>query len=412
MLRATVVALATVLAAPLGPQGCPFIGGSDDDTEPTPRGTIPTTAEASPARAETGQLITLRASADPGPDGATVHYSWLQTAGVGAALRDADQATARVTAPSVPQDQALRFVVTTRNDAGDVGRAEVAVLVAADPNYGQYVPNTGGGGGGTPAGPVADAGRDREVVAGDAVVLDGSASTGQTLTYDWRQVGGRAVALTGAATAEARFTAPAYDPDGGNVYTFRLRVTDSRGRSATDQVAITVLNPAEVGPRVRMETTFGTIVIELYEDEAPITVENFLRYVDEGFYSNTLFHRVIPGFVIQGGGYTVGLNEKETHDPIVNESDNGLKNLRGTIAMARTNDPDSATSQFYFNLADNAHLDRTETNAGYAVFGRVFEGLDVLDRIAAVETTSRSGFDDVPVQDILIRSVTRITAGG
>lgn len=172
----------------------------------------------------------------------------------------------------------------------------------------------------------------------------------------------------------------------------------------------TPAQPAKGAPRVRLETSKGVIVVELEAEKAPRTVANFLRYVRSGFYAGTIFHRVIPGFVVQGGGFTPGLNQKNTRDPIKSEADNGLKNARGTIAMARTSDPDSATSQFYFNLADNRQLDHSDTNPGYTVFGRVLEGMDVVDRIAAVPTETRQGFQDVPRQDILIRTVRRVPA--
>jgi len=157
------------------------------------------------------------------------------------------------------------------------------------------------------------------------------------------------------------------------------------------------------GPaRVRITSSLGEFLIELYEDEAPLTAQNFLQYVDAGFYDGTIFHRVIPDFVVQGGGYLPGLEEKEVGAPIANESGNGLKNLRGTIAMARTDDPASATSQFFVNLVDNSDLDATATAAGYAVFGRVIEGMEVVDLIAAVPTETRGDFDDVPVTDVVL----------
>jgi cyclophilin family peptidyl-prolyl cis-trans isomerase len=159
---------------------------------------------------------------------------------------------------------------------------------------------------------------------------------------------------------------------------------------------------------VEMRTSLGTMKIELYPDEAPATVENFRRYVTEGFYDGTIFHRVIRGFMIQGGGFTPDMTEKENRAPIENEAANGLKNVRGTLAMARTGDPHSATSQFFINGKDNAFLDHTEPTMrgfGYAVFGKVVEGLEVLDAIEKVSTTSRNGHDDVPVDPVVIESV-------
>lgn len=155
-----------------------------------------------------------------------------------------------------------------------------------------------------------------------------------------------------------------------------------------------------------IETDRGSIRIALDRTEAPATVANFLTYARDGFYAGTIFHRVIPGFMIQGGGLTAGMERKPTRDPINNESDNGLSNARGTLAMARTNDPDSATSQFFINLTDNARLDGQKGQPGYTVFARVTGGMDVVDRIAAVETTRRGGHRDVPRDTIRIEAVT------
>lgn len=162
-------------------------------------------------------------------------------------------------------------------------------------------------------------------------------------------------------------------------------------------------------PEVLLETTEGDILLELYPDKAPETVKNFLRYVDEGFYTNTIFHRVIPNFMIQGGGMDAQMKEKPTHNPIVNEAANGLRNDRGSIAMARTTDPDSATAQFFINLANNDFLNRDEAQDGhgYAVFGKVIDGMDVVDKIAKVKTTSRGIHDDVPKDIIMITSASR-----
>lgn len=161
-------------------------------------------------------------------------------------------------------------------------------------------------------------------------------------------------------------------------------------------------------PQVVFETTAGDIRIELFQDDAPVTVENFLGYVDDGFYRGTIFHRVIPDFVIQGGGFTAGLERKPTREPIVNEADNGRLNERGTLSMARTRDPDSATSQFFVNLADNAFLDHGERDFGYAVFARVIDGMAVVDRIAAGETGRRNGMADVPVDPVVVEAARRV----
>ncbi len=161
--------------------------------------------------------------------------------------------------------------------------------------------------------------------------------------------------------------------------------------------------------KVVMETSKGDIELTLDQDKAPVSVANFLRYVDEGFYDNTIFHRVISGFMIQGGGLTAGMKKKSTHEPIKNEAKNGLKNQRGTIAMARTGDPHSATTQFFINHKDNTNLDYPSFDGwGYTVFGKVSKGMEVVDAIAATPTTMKSGRGDVPVETILIKSIKRV----
>ena len=167
---------------------------------------------------------------------------------------------------------------------------------------------------------------------------------------------------------------------------------------------------AKGNPQVVLETSKGKIVLELYPDKAPVTVKNFLAYVDARFYDGTIFHRVIPNFMIQGGGFTADMNQKPTNDPIQNEADNGLKNQRGTIAMARTNVPDSATSQFFINSVSNDFLNFKSKSAqgwGYAVFGKVVEGLDVVDAISAVKTGTSGRFRDVPAEPVVIKSARR-----
>lgn len=154
--------------------------------------------------------------------------------------------------------------------------------------------------------------------------------------------------------------------------------------------------------RVELLTSEGQIILELYPDKAPKTVDNFIEYVRTRFYSETLFHRVIPGFMIQGGGFNVQGERKNTKAPIVNESDNGLSNERGTIAMARTNDPHSATSQFFINHADNPFLDRSTSSYGYTVFGRVVRGMEVVDKIAQVATRTNGMMRDWPQQPVRI----------
>ncbi|MEX3776085.1 peptidylprolyl isomerase [Pseudomonas sp. MYb118] len=158
-------------------------------------------------------------------------------------------------------------------------------------------------------------------------------------------------------------------------------------------------------PHVLLETTNGQIEIELDPVKAPISTKNFLEYVDSGFYNNTIFHRVIPGFMVQGGGFTQQMQQKETKAPIQNESKNGLHNVRGTLSMARTSNPNSATSQFFINVKDNDFLDQGD---GYAVFGKVVKGMDVVDIIVNSPTTVRGGMKDVPADPVYIKSAKRI----
>ena len=162
---------------------------------------------------------------------------------------------------------------------------------------------------------------------------------------------------------------------------------------------------SEPQTQVKLTTTLGEIIIQLNTEKAPVSAANFLTYVNEGFYNGTIFHRVIPDFMAQGGGFDTGFKQKTVHAPIKNEADNGLKNTRGTLAMARTNDPNSATAQFFINLKDNGFLDHTGKNAsgwGYAVFGEVIVGMDVVDAMAKQATGNRGGHGDVPKTDIVI----------
>ena len=174
--------------------------------------------------------------------------------------------------------------------------------------------------------------------------------------------------------------------------------------------AMTSATAEDSGPRITFETTEGNFVIELFPDEAPLSSANFLQYAKDGHFDGTIFHRVIPGFVIQGGGFDQNMTRKSTRKPIENEAHNGLKNLRGTLSMARTSDPHSGTSQFFVNLVDNDFLDhssKTPRGWGYAVFGRVVEGMDTVDKVAGVETGRFEGMSDVPLYPIV---VTRATA--
>jgi len=203
-------------------------------------------------------------------------------------------------------------------------------------------------------------------------------------------------------------------------FSMRLRLTRALFATATLWLCAGMLaaqaDDQIDNPRVLMKTTDGEITIELFADKSPITVENFLSYVDEGHYDGTVFHRVIPNFMIQGGGFTAALEEKETGDPIVNESINKLHNTRGTLAMARTSDPDSATAQFFINQRSNLRLDWAGGKDGYTVFGEVVDGMPVVDIIALSDTSSARAlttqgptvFQDVPVKPVVIISVSRI----
>ncbi len=175
---------------------------------------------------------------------------------------------------------------------------------------------------------------------------------------------------------------------------------------------ISPLSANEETDRVRLETTKGDIEIILFANKAPISVKNFKAYVQTEFYDETVFHRVIPDFMIQGGGFTSDLAFKKTDKPIINEADNGLANQRGTLAMARTSNPHSATGQFFINLKDNAFLNHTAKNSrgwGYAVFGRVTKGIDVVDAIAAAKTATKNGMENVPVEQIMITKAYLLT---
>ena len=162
---------------------------------------------------------------------------------------------------------------------------------------------------------------------------------------------------------------------------------------------------------LKFQTSLGSFLVELHTEDAPITCKNFLEYASAGHFDGTVFHRVIPNFVIQGGGLTADMSQKKTRSPIKNEASNGLKNRRGSLSMARTNDPDSATSQFFVNLKDNPFLDPGRGNAGYAVFAHVMQGMDVVDKIAAVQTGSKGFHEDVPLEPVVLESVTVVAKG-
>lgn len=245
------------------------------------------------------------------------------------------------------------------------------------------------------------------------------------LAYRWFQTYGRLVEILNADGPQASFVAPSLPSE--QTLRFRVDVSTPDGTVYGAAVEVTVAADPDYGldesieeeseeenpyPRVRLVTSMGEIVLELDRINAPLTVNNFLRYVNDGFYDGTIFHRVIAEFVIQGGGFEPGLERKETRSPIRNESDNGLKNDRGTVAMARTNDLHSATSQFYINLIDNDSLNASSGADGYTVFGQVVQGMDVVDEIGNVETESQQSptgdkMNDVPIEDVVLRRAER-----
>ena len=372
--------------------GCPLHEGGT--TDPPAELTVTATGPASVSVDETATL-----TATVGDAAAPLALAWAQLAGPPITLRDASTATAQFTGPSIEVPRLARFRVTVTDARGATGTATVEVIVNGDPLFG-LSPDFGAG---QVSLPVARAGDDRDYGDGDLVELDGSASSGAELRYSWTQTGGADVGLTGADQAVATFTAPALGAD--NEYMFELTVTDAFGQVATDVVTVTVIER----PEVEIETTLGSFTVRLEPGRAPKTVANFLQYVADDFYPGTIFHRVISDFVIQGGGFEPGLERKVTRAPIELEADNGLSNTRGTIAMARTSEPNSAAAQFYVNLVDNSgDLDPSDDSPGYTVFGEVIAGLDVVDAIGAVATESVDGFDDVPETDVVITDVARV----
>jgi cyclophilin family peptidyl-prolyl cis-trans isomerase len=182
-------------------------------------------------------------------------------------------------------------------------------------------------------------------------------------------------------------------------------------RADDEETAAAKENAEVTASKVLFKTNMGDMVIELYPKKAPISVENFVTYVKQGFYDGLIFHRVIPGFVIQGGGFMPDMKRRETNAPIKNEADNGLRNARGTLSMARTNEINSATSQFFINLVDNASLDHRDSSArgfGYAVFGKVVEGMDVVDAVAKVPTGKSGMYSDVPKEPVIIEKASLV----
>lgn len=324
-----------------------------------------------------GSVVTLDGSGSSDPDeGDELAFTWTRVSGPEVTLTHADQAIATFTAPAALSTLTFRLEV----DDGQGGSAsdEVTVVVLG-----------------------ADAGEDRKVIPSLVVTLDGSGSDPGfgTLSYLWEQIDGTNVTLNNPATQRASFTVPD-DAANGSTLTFQLTVDNGEGVTAANTVTLTVATQ----PVVRLETSEGNIDLNMLIDGAPITALNFVQYVEDGFYNNTIFHRVMPGFVIQGGGYLSGMEEADgVRDPIVNEFGEDRSNIRGTVAMAKlSGDPDSATSQFFFNLVDNsANLDAQ--NGGFTVFATVTdETMAVVDDIATVETGTFAGFDDVPVVDVVL----------
>lgn len=245
--------------------------------------------------------------------------------------------------------------------------------------------------------PTADAGDDRAVVTGLEITLDGSGSIDpdeDTLTFFWEQIEGVAVALSDPNGARPTFVVPS----DAETLSFTLTVDDGRLGIGSAPVTLTVLS----SPTVRLDTDMGAVVLDLLLDDAPLTSLNFLQYVEDGFYDGTIFHRVVPDFIVQGGGFiSDAVAQSGLRDPIANEFSPDRSNVRGTVAMAKVgDDPDSATSQFFFNLADNSE-DLDMQNGGFTVFARVIEGMDVVDSMAKVEIDG-----DTPVDAIILTRAT------
>lgn len=403
MLRVSCLLLASSFLAQLLPIGCPS-GGDDSGTALPDRGVIALQATATPT-ATPGERVAL--SVRTLSEMADARFSWLQISGQGVRIDDSESTSASFIAPSLQNTQTLRFRVTARNAAGDVGSAEVKTVVTADPNFGSGSGGSGGSGGGQGTSLIARAGADKSAEEESTVTLDGSASIGNGLSYQWRQLRGADVTVNNATSVRATFIAPAFETDGDNSLEFELVVRDSSARIARDRVIVTITQKSGLvtKPRVRFRTSLGDFVMEMEPQRSPNTVANFLQYVDDDFYDNTIVHRVVPGFVIQGGGFTSGLVQKTPRAPIDGEAPNGLSNVRATVAMALSaGNPDSGTSQWFVNLVDNTFLDRQN----FTVFARVVEGMNIVDQIATVQTTSRNGFDDVPVTDVIVFDVERL----
>lgn len=387
--------------------GC--IVTEDTESAQTARIVLSVTATA-PGTLEVGDEATLAASTTDAPEDATLTYSWFQTGGPGISLENATSASAGLVAPSLATTQVLLFMVTVNDGGSGVGRAEVEIAVRADPDYGKTDEDDDDQD--IPA-PVADAGADQEVYEGDDVTLSASGSTGLGLSYEWSQINGSTIELAETGKSSLAFSAPSFVTGADNTYEFEVTVTDVFGESVSDSAVVTVVSAEEITGEegktlVRVRTSLGNFVIQLEDDLAPITVANFLQYVDDDFFDGTIFHRVIADFMVQGGGFLPSLEKKDTRDPIELEADNGLENDRGMVAMARTSDPDSATAQFYVNVVDNDSLNADQSPPGYTVFGTVIQGMTVVDAIAAVDTGTRDSFEDVPIDDVDIIEILRV----
>ena len=332
-----------------------------------------------------GDMVILDGTLSTDPDGDPITYSWEQVGLATIALIADTVAQAVFTAPDA--SVTLTFQLTVTDDKNNSDTDTVTIVVNMPPTV--VLTET------------------RKVVSDVDVTLDASGSTDpddDPLTYSWTQTAGTSVTLADDQTSTPKFTVPDTTDD----LTFEVSVSDGQGGTST---ATTTLTPT-TAPRVRLDTTLGDVVLEILLADAPITSLNFLQYVEDGFYNETIFHRVIADFVVQGGGFLTGLAAQEgVRDTIQNEFSADRSNIRGTVAMAKVGgDPDSASSQFFFNLADNsANLD--DQNGGFTVFARVTEGLDIVDAMGAVQTETKNDpngtpVDDVPVDDIIVTSAT------
>ncbi len=355
-------------------------GGRDTDDVTLTVNSPPTAVAGEDRAVNGGQRVTLDGTASTDADGDDLTFAWRQIDGPDVTLVNGATDTAQFTAPQEDTELSFELVVVDAN--GGRGTDTVTITVSLEEN----LP------------PQANAGMDRNVVVGMVVTLSASESTdpngGDELSYQWEQTSGTAVTLSDGDSERATFTVP----EGADTLAFQVTVNDSSGEESSAAVTLSIVDQ----PVARLETSMGVVEMELLIDDAPVTCLNFLRYIDEGFFDGTVFHRVVPDFVVQGGGFLPdGSKKTGQHDPIVNEYGQDRSNLRGTVAMAKVGgDPDSATSEFFFNLADNSeNLDNQ--NGGFTVFANVIEGMDVVDAMAAVDLDG-----ETPVEDIILESAT------